>query len=313
MIAAVINGRTIRQDLGLLEKPGNCDIHEIRLDFLEKIDEINEMNVNKLLNASKKPVIITIRKESDGGHFRGSETKRISLLRKCLDLQPGYMDVEFSSDKKEIMELIGGKKRTKIIISYHNFENTPNDIGKIHDEIKKIDPDIIKIVTKANSVSDNFRIFDLVKKSNQEGCRIIAFCMGDFGQFSRIQSLILGSQITYASASDEKPSAPSQISLKDLNEIYNVKTINKDTKVAGLIGNPVGHSWSHILHNLAFKELGINAVYLKYKVDKIEEFVEYCRKQYPLGFSVTIPHKIEIMKHLDETDDKAKKSGLSTR
>ncbi|MBI2559410.1 shikimate dehydrogenase [Candidatus Woesearchaeota archaeon] len=85
--------------------------------------------------------------------------------------------------------------------------------------------------------------------------------------------------------------------------------MNKKTKIAGLVGNPVDHSWSHVMHNAAFDALNINAAYLKFKVDKLEEFIDYFRSLNIMGFSVTIPHKMEAMKYLDKIDNKAKKIG----
>ncbi|MCC6048424.1 MAG: shikimate dehydrogenase [Thermodesulfobacterium sp.] len=82
-------------------------------------------------------------------------------------------------------------------------------------------------------------------------------------------------------------------------------------KVYGIIGYPVSHSLSPVMHNLAFRELGVKAVYGAFPV-KPEDLSHAVRGIKALGISglsVTIPHKIEVMKHLDEVDEKAKEIG----
>lgn len=133
--------------------------------------------------------------------------------------------------------------------------------------------------------------------------------MNSYGEFSRVLNIALGSQITYASIAKGKEFAQGQLTLDELNNIYRIKKLNKNTKIFGLIGNPVEHSWSHVIHNAAFEKLNIDAIYLKFKVNKLKEFINYFRKLNIGGFSVTIPHKIEVMQYLDSIEKKAKAIG----
>jgi 3-dehydroquinate dehydratase/shikimate dehydrogenase len=55
--------------------------------------------------------------------------------------------------------------------------------------------------------------------------------------------------------------------------VYNIRQIGPDTKVFGIIGNPVGHSKSPILHNEAFRSVGLNAVYVPFLVDDLAKFL----------------------------------------
>src|SRR5262249_44363306 len=69
--------------------------------------------------------------------------------------------------------------------------------------------------------------------------------------------------------------------------------INAQTKVYGIVGDPVGHSLSPLIHNTAFRQRGINAVYLPFRVPRGElpEFLKEFDRFPVLGYSVTIPHK----------------------
>lgn len=85
--------------------------------------------------------------------------------------------------------------------------------------------------------------------------------------------------------------------------------INGSTKIFGIIGNPVKHSLSPAMHNRAFAELGINAVYLPFCVEDIASAIKGMRAMGIHGVSVTIPHKESVFKELDEIDPVALKIG----
>ena len=76
-------------------------------------------------------------------------------------------------------------------------------------------------------------------------------------------------------------------------------------KTFAVIGDPIEHSMSPNIHNSAFRELNIEATYIAYKIpkDELEEGIESLKKIQISGFNVTIPHKVNIMKFLDKTDE----------
>lgn len=306
MLAVVITAKDIENAVADIKKADGADLIELRLDYLR---EMELSKLNRLVKHCKKPIIVTNRRTAEGGFFNGDEDERIQLLAKALESGADYIDIEYSSDKKQLKNLIKNRQYTKMIVSYHNLKETPNNVSAIYKNIKKLNPDIIKIVAKANSVTDNFKIFGLIKAANMENRKIISFCMGSYGQSSRILGVILGSRITYSSIEEGKGSADGQLTLKEIIGDYRIKRVGKNTKIFGLIGNPVEHSWSHIIHNTAFEKMNINSVYLKFKVDKLKEFIEYFKKLNIGGFSVTIPHKVEAMKYIDSVDKKAKEIG----
>jgi len=87
--------------------------------------------------------------------------------------------------------------------------------------------------------------------------------------------------------------------------------IDAKTKVIGLIGHPVEHSFSPIMHNAAFKDKGLNYVYVAFDVlpENLKYVIDGAKALGIVGFNVTIPHKIEIMKYLDEVDRDAQLIG----
>lgn len=81
----------------------------------------------------------------------------------------------------------------------------------------------------------------------------------------------------------------------------NGKSITTATRLCAVIGNPVGHSLSPAIHNAAFDELGLDFVYLAFQVEDLKSALAGMRALSNFrGMSVTIPHKIEAMNHVDE-------------
>ncbi len=90
----------------------------------------------------------------------------------------------------------------------------------------------------------------------------------------------------------------------------NVRSIDCDTKVCAIIGNPVSHSLSPAIHNAAFAECGLNYVYVAFPVEDVKNALAGMRALPGFrGMSVTIPHKIEIMEYVDEIADVDRKIG----
>ena len=88
------------------------------------------------------------------------------------------------------------------------------------------------------------------------------------------------------------------------------RIIDARTRLCAVIGNPVEHSLSPAIHNAAFEKLGLNYVYVAFSVEDIGAAMTGLRAFGNFrGMSVTIPHKVSIMEHLDEIDDIALNTG----
>ena len=79
------------------------------------------------------------------------------------------------------------------------------------------------------------------------------------------------------------------------------RSITPATRICAVIGNPVAHSLSPALHNAAFRELGLDFIYVAFRVEDVKNALTGMRALENFrGMSVTIPHKIEAMKYIDE-------------
>ncbi len=84
-----------------------------------------------------------------------------------------------------------------------------------------------------------------------------------------------------------------------------------DKTICGIIGNPLGHTLSPIMHNAAFKELGVNYVYLTFEIheEELGKTLNILKEKSFRGLSVTHPFKIKVMEYLDVVDEMAGEIG----
>ena len=89
------------------------------------------------------------------------------------------------------------------------------------------------------------------------------------------------------------------------------KQISGKTKICALIGDPVEHTMSPVMHNAAYKKLGLDYIYIPFRVapEQLAAAVDGLRALNVKGFNVTIPHKVSIIPMLDGLDPLAEKIG----
>ena len=224
MICVPVASNKIEKALEMIKSANEtADMIELRLDFFTKL---GEKELKQMLRTTKKPVICTCRRLEEGGLFRGTESQRISLLKKCMKFGADYIDVEFETKKVQKEKLKEYKEenkcKTKTILSKHYFGSTPEYelLLKLMNSMKKEKPDVIKIITKANNVNDNHIIFQLLKEAKRKEISIISFCMGPLGTDSRILSMPFGAFLTFASLNAGAESADGQIPIDAMKKIY---------------------------------------------------------------------------------------------
>lgn len=274
---------------------------ELRLDYIN-----GTIKLRRLLENRPGPVVITYRRERDGGRYSGDEQDRQMILRTAIAEGADYVDLE-----EDIAANVPRYGKTKRIISYHNFRETPADLEGLHRRMQQLDPDIVKIATMANSPQDNVRILELARNSK---IPTIGLCMGDMGMPSRILGGRFGCPFTYATSSNERTLAPGQIGFRQMVDLYRYEEITDETELYGVVADPVGHSLSPHLHNAAFAEQGMNRRYLPFRVPREHLsvfFNEVCSQLGVKGLSVTIPHKEAAAQFVKNPDDAVKGVGAT--
>ena len=276
---------------------------ELRLDYLGHWD-LNALHAVR--KACTLPVILTLRSQGHGGYYPHSETQRLQDMLQLCRLNPDYLDVEFDVPAQHIQVIRRCYPAIKIILSYHNFTDTPSDLSSWFQSIYQPDCYAYKIATYAQSSLDALRMLHFVL-SHKPRYRMIGLCMGEAGQCTRILGPVVGSLFSYAPLDPEQVTAPGQLSIQDMETIYHYRQLNVTTKIYALLGDPVQGSIGHLVHNRAMQTLHQNAVYVKLRITQTElpECMHLCRQLPFWGFSVTMPLKEAILPYLDQIDPEA--------
>lgn len=253
---------------------------ELRLDYLGR-----SVDLSRLLRDRRCKVLVTVRRREDGGRWQKSEQERLMLLRNAIASGVEYVDLE-----GDIAGSIPRYGATKRIVSHHDFVRTPENLADLHRHLASQEADVVKIATMALGVQDNLRMMELARAATVP---TIAICMGELGTPTRILAGRMGAPFSFATASSERRLAPGQLEWKEMHDVYRYDTITPKTKLFGVIADPVGHSYSPLIHNAAMAAQGLDARYLPFQVprDDLRTFIHACEGLGIRGLSVTIPHK----------------------
>jgi len=272
---------------------------ELRLDFLAKAPDFQ-----RLVAYKPCPFVATVRRQEDGGRWSRSEQERQMLLRLCI--ASGHFDwVDLETDIADKIPRFGKVKR---IVSYHNPREFPKDLEAILQKMSQQDADVLKIAVRAERPADNLRVLSLIAKSPKP---LVALCLGDLGVPSRILCGKFGAPFSYCAFNKERGIAPGILSMDEMQKIYGYDRIGKDTQVFAVVGDPIEHSLSPVVHNAAFQALGLNCVYIPIRVPK-GELANTLRafEQVPIaGYSVTLPHKEAAAQLAKQRDELTQLSG----
>lgn len=299
----VVIGRTrhkmVQLEIQEAAKRG-AEMIELRLDFLAKAPDFK-----RLLDDKPCPMVATVRRPEDGGRWPGSEDARQILIRQAIVAGFDWVDLE-----TDIADKIPRYGKVKRIISYHNMRGIPDKLEELHAKMCKQDGDLVKIAVTAHHPNDNLRVLKLLEKPAKP---TVAFCMGELGLPSRFLGALYHIPYTYAAFNKERGIAPGLPSFYDMMKLYRYGQINSKTPIYGVIGDPVAHSLSPLIHNRALKHLNVPGVYIPFRVPRgqLPEFFSEFRHLPVQGFSVTIPHKEAALLIADERDMGAEPIGAA--
>jgi 3-dehydroquinate dehydratase/shikimate dehydrogenase len=277
---------------------------ELRLDWLRSDAE----RARFLLWVKKNrpgaaTFLATCRRREGGGKLAGGVRAELHWLKLAREAGCSWCDLEIETVRK----LAGKSLRelglpSHILLSLHDFRRVPSRLpsvgGAAHPEV-----DAVKVAAQAGTFGDNLRLLHLASRSRN----VVAVPMGEVGLPARVLALREGSALAYAPIGEA--TAPGQVSLHALKHLFRAHELTRRTRVYGVIGDPVGHSLSPLLHNTGFITRRVDAVYLPFLVKDLRDFLKAAPEFGVRGFSVTIPHKQSILKHLREVEPLAAEIG----
>jgi 3-dehydroquinate dehydratase/shikimate dehydrogenase len=277
---------------------------ELRLDWLHS--DVARARFLRWLGKRRSrgaTFLATCRRREGGGKFAGGVDRELYWLIQAREAGCQWCDLEVETLRK----LPGQSVREypvppRVMLSVHDFERTP-DLPRTVNPPAHGGVDAVKIAAEARSIRDSVRLLRLAHNSKNS----VAVPMGEAGLPARILALREGSALAYAPVAGA--TAPGQISLDEMKHLYRAHTLTRTTRVYGVIGDPIGHSLSPLLHNTGFVARRMDAVYLPFLVRQLGDFLAAIPEFGVRGFSVTIPHKQAILKHLKECEPLAEEIG----
>jgi len=305
MLIAVIKGPTIAIVLAQIEKAkAFADLFELRLDCFS---DDAFFNLSQIQKASPLPFLFTHREHSQGGKRKISEQKRFQRIETALQRHPSYFDLEADTDPKFIEKMAKKYPKVQFIGSYHNFENTPDDLDALFSSMQNPHFSFYKIAVMAKSSIDMLRLMAFQREKSKEA-PLSCISMGEFGLPSRILGKVVGNRMDYAATEpDEK--ILHRHSLKTLHDVFHYRALDPKTKIFALLGDPVTQSKGDVFHNQIFHKKKQNAVYVKLRLtsDELSAFFNILPHLPFAGLSITAPLKEKVLPFLDHIDSKAAK------
>ncbi len=194
------------------ENEHDVDLFEVRIDLIGSgwIDLVKYLN---------KPWIACNRCIEEGGQGDTDQVKRIEELLWAAEAGACIVDLEVrTKNLADVVPLV--KAKTQLLLSFHDLVGTPSYdtlVGIVQDQIHA-GADFCKVVTTAQTFEDNLTILKLLDKFPE--IKLVALAMGEEGRISRLLSPLCGGYLTYASLEPGKESASGQLSVKEMNTIY---------------------------------------------------------------------------------------------
>jgi shikimate dehydrogenase/3-dehydroquinate dehydratase type I len=247
-----------------------------------------------------------------------TKTAKMELLKQAVVLGADFIDIELAAGERAISQLQSFRRKqkslTRIIVSWHDTSKTPSlaKLKEIFLACVKTGADLVKIVPYARKMSDNLKVLSLIVYAKAQNRDIIAMCMGDEGKISRVMASQWGSYLGFAVLPGGKQSAPGQLTVQVMKQIEQLMKGSShttrpvpaisDALTFVLLGNPVRHSLSPLMHNTALAAMQVDGHYSAFCVSDAGAAIAGIRGMNIRGASLTIPLKTEVMEYLDEID-----------
>lgn len=263
-----------------------ADLVEWRVDTCQLLGASPE-EVIAAIPRSPLPVLLTIRHADETGAWTGSASDRSRLLQAADAAGAAFIDIEFA----RLGDLGTWRPaRARLILSAHDFTGMPRDLGGLIARMRAAGG-LPKIAVTARDAADLATIHDLLAARTGD---LIALAMGEHGLPSRLLAGVWGGFLTFARLDEQAGSAPGQPTVTELVARYRLHAQRSDWRILGVIGSPIAHSLSPLIHNAALAQDGVPAVYVPFRVEDPVAFWSACGA-WIHGLSITIPHKHALL------------------
>ena len=201
----------------------DADIIEWPADFLPK-EAILQVAPAIFEKFAGRELLFTLRTRAEGGEIDLSSEDYVQIIKDVAQLyQPEYLDFEYFAHKDVFEQMLDFPN---LVLSYHNFQETPDNMMEILSELTSLTPKVVKVSVMAHTAQDVLDLMNFTRgfKTLNPEQEYVTISMGKVGKVSRITSDVTGSSWSFASL--DEASAPGQISLSSMKKIREL--LNED-------------------------------------------------------------------------------------
>jgi len=201
----------------------DADIIEWRADFLPK-EAILQVAPAIFEKFAGRELLFTLRTRAEGGEIDLDSAEYVQIIKDVAQLyQPEYLDFEYFGHKDVFEQMLDFPN---LVLSYHNFQETPDNMMEILSELTSLTPKVVKVSVMAHTAQDVLDLMNFTRgfKTLNPEQEYVTISMGKVGKVSRITSDVTGSSWSFASL--DAASAPGQISLSNMVKIREI--LNED-------------------------------------------------------------------------------------
>jgi 3-dehydroquinate dehydratase / shikimate dehydrogenase len=302
-LAVAFGPASMRQALAELPRAAEqAEMIELRLDaFRERFD------LAALLEArGRTPVVATLRPADQGGASGLPADERLPVLLQAAELGAEYVDLEWDAATPAAIAAVH-RAAAQVIVSRHDFASMPPDLVEgWWPELARPGADVVKLVGTARDVRDCLPVFRALRQADRP---TVAIAMGEAGLPSRVLALREPRcLLTYAAPDSLVPgTAPGQISLSHMRDVYHADRLGPDTAVYGLLG-PHLEPERAAEYNAWFASAGVDGVAVSFPAASDAAAVLHAYRELPVsGWHIHgEPLQHAALAALDDLDAKAR-------
>ncbi|HEY7427669.1 MAG TPA: type I 3-dehydroquinate dehydratase [Gemmataceae bacterium] len=280
----------------MLNAARQCDLLEVRLDRFGKAPDVGE-----LLAVKPKPVIMSCRRPRDGGLWDGTEDERLALLRQCIISKADYVEIEL-----DVADQVRKFPPAKRVIAYTNRNETPANIADIYAQAQTKSPDVIKLTTLARTPEEAWPLMQLLARAPVP---TVVVGLGKPGVLLSVLGAKIGAPWTYAALERGMEAYPDQPTVRDLENVYHYRAINRGTRFIGVTGFGERERATVAALNAAFAHLQLPARCLPLGVGNVRLFGKVIEAVKLAGAVIDAEHRRSILQIAAEHEPSAARTG----
>ncbi len=294
-----------------------ADVVELRLDHVAAELLRRPRGLEWILERAARPTIAAIHGAEGFGTFEGGARERCEVLRGAATAGVDFVDI----DERFLAEL--GDLPARRIVSTHaalpetdHLERTARRL----DALARPGLDVVKVVPTTDDVRAAMGVLDWL--ATRPAGTTTAFVSGEAAAFTRLLAPAYGSMHVYAApnvpSGDEggaalQPAAPGQFSVAHVRAVWPSSAPARHTRVAAVVGRPIGHSAGPYVHGAACRATGVDALLVAIPLEALDHapFFAAASRERWCGLSVTAPFKLDALAAADDCDGTTRALGAA--